>query len=1491
MKMKNCIKSIIMVLIVMMCGLYIQPDDKELFMGTDVDPTAVRPNMVILIDTSTSMNDVIYFPKKGFDGILGTDDDGYDPAARYTGKFDSGIDSYFDVGEFVNDYTRVDENGNEFKHFTLNETIWVARWIITGADGVKEARKFTINDSELGNNWTGCYSDNGSGYKFEVGPYGITNFNIGDLVMYQNRGEPYSAALAKIVDIEKIDENTGWFTLAYDPDAPADNLDPSISIVGGPILPNSIRSDNNQKWIMGHFQRVPDNANWQPMIMKLYGVREVWGSAAQCQYNDAGYSENYLKWMFLHASDEQRKAVNHFTDYATFDTTTNIPDGYDGDWNGDGIPDADYVINKDPSYCDTGNLKDMTHLWTRIQVTREVLCWLARTHSKRIMLGLMKFEDPPNKDFCGNFDAIPGNEVSFDPSGTGGTELDGLGDMSETVSLTDYLNKTYGIRANSATPLAEALADVWYYYKPGPASKTYWPVSYELDNGISSTSNAVSPIKLWCQNNYVVVMTAGQSSKDDFSGDTNLFANKGGIFTTTSFTNPDGTTGDVKVQHDEDTWMHINPNGYERWRFGWGDTDSNDYWNGIPQDYDATTANYCPNYTCWDRMDDLEAGTDYLDDVAYFLRHQDMFPDDDNNSKYFRTSRIDPTDANEEIWPEDQGIFTYVIGFNADNDMLRETAQNGDGGYFTADTFQELKEAFANVIVSINLRNFAFSSITAPKKTSTASDEDKTVSYVGYFLPSRDSLWEGHLLSFALEDKWGWDNNGVWEYKKTELECLTASGGIPCTRSVTLSTDQSWDAALRMPDIRTLYTHDGSTLVDFSLSQSGKIRSLINDDPNVNVTPHETNQIITDIINNRLGDIFHSDVGFVGPPPFGKQFLSQINPRGPDDEIYSDFYSNNECRDRVLYVGTNDGVMHMFYADAPPPIDRNNDGVNDCPNYNREENTAGQEVWGFIPDEVLPSLKSIVLDVQHNYTVDGRITANDIYYKQGGNDYFSWATILVFGLRRGGRAFYALDITEVGTQPKLLWKFKDTDHSGQSWGKPTVGRIQYLDSVEGVIDKWVAILPGGFEFNTENPNDTRGKSVFVLDAATGQLLWKIAYITPAGEPPQLPDDGVLIDEDNSDASLFATSVPEFNYPIPSSLLVVDKDSDGYLDTIYFGNLGGHLFKADISNSDPASWTAQVIFKDFSIPETTPVIIESITEVVSDKRFDITVNTNQPPLYKGDTVIGKKSLARGHITSIDRSLLNVTLHAGTFEEGEELVSRKYDPIYMAPAVAFDTCYQLWVAFGTGDRDRPRTNFDSEAANNNRDVYGGRLIVFRDVNKMNSITEEVVGTPNTLIEFEFKTNQDLTPVNTLPDTIPADINGFYFDFPDNGERLFEPDPIVIPDESVIPHIYFNTYQPPPSVASNKEDPCDLPAEGVMKIYDIALKNCGALDTIEGQRETGRIAGGGIYAGKEYVMYKSESGDVADVPGGEGGQFIADTKRLPYPGGLVFWKEKKR
>ncbi|UCH92433.1 MAG: hypothetical protein JSV88_19340, partial [Candidatus Aminicenantes bacterium] len=840
MSMKKYIKIVIILAIVMISGLHMQSDDKELFMGLDVDQALVKPNVVILMDSSISMNTIIFYPSKGLDGIAGTADDGYDPNVDYTG--------------WVENLT--------FTNLSLSEPKWYARWITNG-----NAEQY--ENTELGTDWTGCYEGDGTPNNFAVGSNGTNYFNVGERVLYRNTASPDSPpAVATIKQKYQAPDANGvnqtWFELEND------NADPYKNILGGPIVANSTRGGT----IYGHFQRSPDNENRVPAIVKLWGGRDVWGSETQCQYQDALYPYNYLQWMFIHASEDQRNSIIHFCTHATFDKSQ--------------TPD---MVNT-PSECDKENMQKMKQLWTRIQVAREVMCWLAREHSKTVMLSLFRFDPAPNENYCAGF--------AFDPQGA--DIVEGLGDMSDLNSLVDFVGKIWAVKANSWTPLAEALVDVWYYYKPGPASKTYWPVDYELEAGTISTSNSVSDITYWCQNNYVVIMTDGESTRDDFDG---------AKYNTSMFKS---TSYPVKRQ-----------DGWENWTHGWGDPDNND---PTPTNYNPDTATYCPNYTCWNIGFE---GSDYLDDVAYFLRHQDMFPDSSNDPP-------DPYFSDNEVtgWPGDQKIFTYTIGFNINNHLLLQTAINGDGAYYTAENYDELKQAFQNIITSINLRNFAFSSITAPKKTATATNDELTVSYVGYFMPSQAApIWEGHLLAFELEDSWGFDADGSGDIGPEEYvydtqgECINAAGGEECRRWVALSLGHEWDAADKMPNDRNLYTHINSNdLIDFTMTNVNTFKTTFW----ANVSEIEAQQIITKIRLPQLADVFHSDVGFVGPPPFGKQFLSHLNPPGDGDQSYADFYAANQNRKRVLYVGTNDGIMHMFNADG---ID------------------AGKEIWGLIPDEVL----------------------------------------------------------------------------------------------------------------------------------------------------------------------------------------------------------------------------------------------------------------------------------------------------------------------------------------------------------------------------------------------------------------------------------------------------------------------------------------------------------------------------------------------------------
>jgi len=60
--------------------------------------------------------------------------------------------------------------------------------------------------------------------------------------------------------------------------------------------------------------------------------------------------------------------------------------------------------------------------------------------------------------------------------------------------------------------------------------------------------------------------------------------------------------------------------------------------------------------------------SDYIDDVTYYMAHEDLRPDMDG----------------------DQHVITYVVGFHQDARLLQDTAINGDGLFFQAEDAQQL---------------------------------------------------------------------------------------------------------------------------------------------------------------------------------------------------------------------------------------------------------------------------------------------------------------------------------------------------------------------------------------------------------------------------------------------------------------------------------------------------------------------------------------------------------------------------------------------------------------------------------------------------------------------------------------------------------------------------------------------------------------------------------------------------------------------------------
>ena len=162
----------------------------------------------------------------------------------------------------------------------------------------------------------------------------------------------------------------------------------------------------------------------------------------------------------------------------------------------------------------------------------------------------------------------------------------------------------------------------------------------------------------------------------------------------------------------------------------------------------------------------------------------------------------------------------------------------------------------------------------------------------------------------------------------------------------------------------------------------------------------------------------------------------------------------------------------------------------------------------------------------------------------------------------GGKGLYGLDILNPAS-PNLLFHIKPTatnefQRMAQIWSKPTIAEIR----VKGERKK-VLIFGGGYDADVyekpaatfTEPSSTYGNALYVVDAATGALIWM----------------------SSSDTSGIAdtykkTTQSDLKYSVVGQPVVRDYDADGLADMIYFADLGGQIFRVDLNNNTQMSKT-------------------------------------------------------------------------------------------------------------------------------------------------------------------------------------------------------------------------------------------------------------------------------------------------------------------------------
>ena len=285
-----------------------------------------------------------------------------------------------------------------------------------------------------------------------------------------------------------------------------------------------------------------------------------------------------------------------------------------------------------------------------------------------------------------------------------------------------------------------------------------------------------------------------------------------------------------------------------------------------------------------------------------------------------------------------------------------------------------------------------------------------------------------------------------------------------------------------------------------------------------------------------LGDIVASEARYVKTPMFNYA-----------DANYSAYKALKADRTGMVYVGANDGMLHAFDA------------------------TSGQEAWAYIPEIVLPNLYKLAdknYGTQHEYFVDDTPEVGDICPNgSSGCAADTWKTILVGGLNRGGKGYYALDITNPAA-PLLLWEFTNSN-LGYTYGNPRITKLKN--------GTWVVLLTSGY-----NSADGLGR-VYVLNANTGALI-----------------------SDSSGNNSISTGVAADLARLGAHVLTPDTDNTTV--AAYGGDTGGNLWRFDINGDIGASGRDAQLLVSFTDSAGTP-------QPVTTKPTIASVN-GRPVVYVG-----------------------------------------------------------------------------------------------------------------------------------------------------------------------------------------------------------------------------------------------------------------------------------
>lgn len=377
-------------------------------------------------------------------------------------------------------------------------------------------------------------------------------------------------------------------------------------------------------------------------------------------------------------------------------------------------------------------------------------------------------------------------------------------------------------------------------------------------------------------------------------------------------------------------------------------------------------------------------------------------------------------------------------------DDLWHAALNSRGTFFSAKDPIELSKSVRSAVDQASADAFKEGGVA----TASTILQDNNRKYIPQY---KYGTWAGDVIAYTL-DKNGVPGPQAWS-AQSKLPTAAKRNIVTWNPDASAASLFSWDTIgssnqSALGTLTTVPSSTGEDLVNFlrgDQSKEGDGKSF-----RQRVSP--------------LGDFVNSNPVLVaGSVNMGYGTLPSN--QGGADTRYDTFVKAKAARTATLFVGANDGMLHAF-----------KDTLTNA-------TTDGTEVFAYVPKSVYGNLSKLAnknygtTALYHQYFVDGPLVEVDAFVNAPDATQASWRNYLLGSLGGGGRAVFALDVTNAPNlnSTAVRWEINFDTY-------PDLGYV--LAPIEvGVLPngEWVAVFGNG-RFSTGGV-----AALFVVNLQTGAV--------------------------------------------------------------------------------------------------------------------------------------------------------------------------------------------------------------------------------------------------------------------------------------------------------------------------------------------------------------------------------------------------------------------